>query len=338
MIGPWTIGAQLSTSHSSPAALDEQLMLDCVRRVLEALDLDLLIVGFREAPEVFRRFCGLNRPVDNVYLWFSALSDIQDMNESDLVVNWRGARSRGWGGWAEKGGDVEETFRFACPNNPAVREKTTLRLRELLQRYDFKGVFLDKIRFPSPANGADEMLSCFCDHCRGAAKAEGLDLNAVVKIFTDRALDANALPLHRSCSGHWLDSIADAHPLIARFLAFRTKSVARLVAQLADECRRLGRSVSLDLFSPSLAPLVGQDYQRLKECCDWAKPMTYRLARGPAGLRLEIPALIEGVAQRFGLDEAQVVEWSARHAGFDRDMLRQTREEAVPFAFMAGGD
>ena len=334
MIGPWTIGAQLSTSHSSPAALDEQLMLDCVCRVLEALDLDLLIIGFREAPEVFRRFCGLNRPVDNVYLWFSALSDIQDMNESDLVVNWRGARSRGWGGWAEKGGDVEETFRFACPNNPAVREKTMLRLRELLLRYDFKGVFLDKIRFPSPANGADEMLSCFCDHCRGAAKAEGLDLKAVVKIFTDRALDANASPLHRSCSGHWLDSIADAHPLIARFLAFRTKSVARLVAQLADECRRLGRSVSLDLFSPSLAPLVGQDYHRLKECCDWAKPMTYRLARGPAGLRLEIPALIEGVAQRFGLEEAQVVEWSARHAGFDQDMLRQTREEAVPFTFM----
>ena len=334
MIGPWTIGAQLSTSHSSPAALDEQLMLDCVCRVLEALDLDLLIIGFREAPEVFRRFCGLNRPVDNVYLWFSALSDIQDMNELDLVVNWRGARSRGWGGWAEKGGDVEETFRFACPNNPAVREKTMLRLRELLLRYDFKGVVLDKIRFPSPANGADEMLSCFCDHCRGAAKAEGLDLKAVVKIFTDRALDANASPLHRSCSGHWLDSIADAHPLIARFLAFRTKSVARLVAQLADECRRLGRSVSLDLFSPSLAPLVGQDYHRLKECCDWAKPMTYRLARGPAGLRLEIPALIEGVAQRFGLEEAQVVEWSARHAGFDQHMLRQTREEAVPFTFM----
>ena len=123
MIGPWTIGAQLSTSHSSLAALDEQRMLDSVRRVLEALDLDLLIIGFREAPEVFRRFCAPHRPVDNVYLWFSALSDINGMTEDDLVVNWRGARSRGWGGWAEKGGEVEETFRFACPNNPAVREK-----------------------------------------------------------------------------------------------------------------------------------------------------------------------------------------------------------------------
>ena len=309
-------------------------MFDTVRRVLETLDLDLLIVGFREAPEVFRRFCAPHRPVNNVYLWFSALSDIQGMREDDLVMNWRGVRSQGWGGWAEKGGDVEETFRFACPNNPAVREKTTLRLRELLQRYDFEGVFLDKIRFPSPANGAHEMLSCFCEHCRRAAQAEGLDLDAVLSVFANLALDANTLSLHRSCSGHWLDSIAATNPLLSRFLAFRSDSVASLVGQLADECRRLGRSVSLDLFSPSLAPLVGQDYQRLKGCCDWAKPMTYRLAQGPAGLRLEIPALIEGVAQRFGLDEAQVVEWSARHAGFDQDMLRQTREEAVPFTFM----
>ena len=185
MIGSWTIGAQLSTSHSSLAALDEQRTLNGVRRVLEALDLDLLIIGFREAPEVFRRFCAPDRPVENVYLWFSALSDITGMTEEDLVVNWRGARSRGWGGWAEKGGDVEETFRFACPNNPAVREKTTLRLRELLHRYDFTGVFLDKIRFPSPANGADEMLSCFCDHCRRTAKAEGLDLDAVLGVLAD---------------------------------------------------------------------------------------------------------------------------------------------------------
>jgi hypothetical protein len=334
MIGPWTIGAQLSTSHSSPAALDEHGIVHCVRRVLEVLDLDLLIIGFREVPEVFRRFCGAHRPVDNVYLWFSALSDINGMTDDDLVVNWRGERSGGWGGWAEKGVDVEETFRFACPNNPAVRDKTTRRLRELLIRYDFKGVFLDKIRFPSPANGVDEMVSCFCDHCRRAANAQGLDLEAVVRIFGDGDLDANALSLEGSSRGLWLDSIAAANPLLARFLAFRTASIARLAGELADECRRLGRSVSLDLFSPSLAPLVGQDYQRLKGCCDWAKPMTYRLARGPAGLRLEVPALIEGVAQRFGLVEAQIVEWAARRAGFDQNMLTQTRKEAVPFTFM----
>ncbi len=43
--------------------------------------------------------------------------------------------------------------------------------------------------------------------------------------------------------------------------------------------------------------LVGQDYRRLSRHCAWAKPMTYRVALGPAGLRLEIPALIEGVTR-----------------------------------------
>ena len=162
--------------------------------------------------------------------------------------------------------------------------------------------------------------------CRRTARAEGFDLEAVLGVLADCAHHAKTLSFDESRGGHSVNSIAAAHPLLSRFLAFRSRSVARLVGELADESRHLGHFVSLDLFSPTLAPLVGQDYRRLNGCCDWVKPMTYRLAQGPAGLRLEIPALIEGVAQRFGLDEAQVVEWSARHAGFDQDMLRQTRE------------
>src|SRR6516164_2553101 len=189
MIGSWKLGAQLSTCHSSRDSLDPLTMLETVRRVQEAIDLDLLIVGFREAPEIFREFCGFRRPVGDTVLWYSALSDIEGMEDSDLVVNWRGERSRGWGGWAEKDGGVEETFRFVCPNNPAAREKAIRRLREFLTRYDFAGVFLDKIRLPSPANGVDEVLSCFCGHCRDAAERVDLDLDAVVKALADRAMD-----------------------------------------------------------------------------------------------------------------------------------------------------
>ena len=49
MIGRWKLGAQLSTSHSSRGSLDPFRMLETVRRVQDAIDLDLLIVGFREA-------------------------------------------------------------------------------------------------------------------------------------------------------------------------------------------------------------------------------------------------------------------------------------------------
>ena len=216
---------------------------------------------------------------------------------------------------------MDETFRFVCPNNPAVRRKTVGRLRELLDQYDFAGVFLDKICFPSPANGVDEMLSCFCGHCRDAAKGVGLDLDFVVKILADGAIDPWTLRPEAARDGNssWLDALVAGSPILSHFLRFRADSVAALVAELAEQARRMGRKVSLDLFSPCLAPLVGQDYRVLKQHCDWAKPMTYRLALGPAGLRLEIPALIEGVARRFGVDEARILDWSARHAAFDRN-------------------
>ena len=284
---------------------------------------------------MFRKFCGSDRPVGDAFLWYGALSDIEGMEDSDLVVNWRGERSRGWGGWADNGGGVEETFRFVCPNNPAAREKTVRRLRELLARYDFAGVFLDKIRLPSPANGVDELLSCFCGHCRDAARDVGLDLDSVIKALADGAIDPRASrPETRDEASSWLEELVAGNPILSHFLRFRADSVTALVAALAEDARRMGRKVSLDLFSPCLAPLVGQDYRRLKQHCDWAKPMTYRLARGPAGLRLEIPALVGGVASRFGLDEARIVQWSARHTAFDEDMLLETRERGVPIPFV----
>jgi hypothetical protein len=336
MMGSWKVGAQLSTSHSSPDSLDPLGMLETVRSVQEAINLDFLILGFREAPATFREFCGLRRPVRDTALWYSALSDIEGMEDSDLVVNWLGERSRGWGGWDEKASGVEETFRFACPNNPAVRRKAVGRLRELLARYPFSGVFLDKIRFPSPANGVDEMLSCFCDHCRDEAKRVDLDLDTVVKILADRAIDPCAPGAETSGpeASVWLDALLVGSPVLSHFVRFRADSVAALVAELAEEARRMGRKVSLDLFSPCLAPLVGQDYGCLKRHCDWAKPMTYRLSQGPAGLRLEIPALVGGVASRFSLDEERIVAWSARNAAFDSGMFLETQERAVPTSFI----
>jgi len=115
MIGSWKIGAQLSTSHSFRDSLDPLSMVETVRRVQDEIELDLLIVGFREAPGVFRKFCGSDRPVGDAFLWYGALSDIEGMEDSDLVVNWRGERSRGWRGWAGNGGGVEETLPLRVP-------------------------------------------------------------------------------------------------------------------------------------------------------------------------------------------------------------------------------
>jgi hypothetical protein len=334
----WTIGAQLSTSHSASDGLALEGVVAALHGVKALLDLQILVVGAREIPDIFLGLTAAGRrPADQVFLWYNILSDIADMEESDLVVNWRGDRSRGWGGWAEKGAEVDETFRFACPNNPAVRTKTLGRLRELLSRYAFDGVFLDKMRFPSPANGLGEVASCFCEHCQRAAAKEGLDLDTVAKLFAQGfgAAYAAAPSPPRAGSMEWLAVLAGPVPLLSRFLRFRSDSITRLIADAHGEASRLGRKVSLDLFSPGLAPLVGQDYAALARYAAWAKPMTYRVAKGPAGLRLEIPALVEDAARMFAIDEASIVAWASRHVpGFDPDTLEQTRSSAVPVKLM----
>jgi hypothetical protein len=331
----WTTGAQLSTSHSSPGALTLEGMRRRVEAVAKLIELDFLILGGHELPEIFDGFSGPDRPVRDVYLWYNTLSDIAGMEESDLVVNWRGEKSRGWGGWSEQGADVRETFRFVCPNNPAPRRKTLARLRELMARYPFTGVFIDKIRFPSPANGFDELLCCFCEHCRRAARAIDLDLEAVRRIVADGTINPVTSATSPGIGGAWLDDLLAANPLLARFHRFRCDSITGLVAEAYDEIRQLGRSVAFDLFSPGLASLVGQDYRALSRYCVWAKPMTYRVAEGPAGLRLEIPALADGIARHFKIPEAQISAWAAAHiSGFDRSALSQTRREAVPIGLI----
>jgi hypothetical protein len=332
------VGAQLSTSHSLPSLLGLDRVMEVVERARSIVDLDVLIVGATENPEIFRAMTNPGRrPAKEVFLWHNLLSDIEGMQESDLVVNWRGERSRGWGGWAEKGAEIHETFRFVCPNNPAAKEKTLHALREMLDRYPFDGVFLDKMRFPSPANGLNEVLTCFCDHCRRAAAAAGLDLASIARSLEEWFIPSEASPATCGHAGvkSWLDELVAANPSLSAFLRFRRDSITRLIAGAHNEAAHRGRKVSLDLFSPGLAPLVGQDYGALSRYSAWVKPMTYRVAMGPAGLRLEIPALVEGVALMFDLNESSISDWASDHVpGFDSDTLRLTRESAVPLSLM----
>ena len=138
MTTTWTIGAQVSTTHSPLATVTAERLVGVVESVRVLICASTFLLSERAR---HRRSSAHSprpgRPVDKVFLWYNVLSDIEGMEDADLVVNWRGERSRGWGGWAENKAEVAETFRFACPNNPEARAKTLTRLAELLTRYPF---------------------------------------------------------------------------------------------------------------------------------------------------------------------------------------------------------
>ncbi len=340
---PFTLAAQISTAHSVQSGLAVDDVFRAVTAARAILPVPILIVGGCEYPALFNALTnGPQRPAGEVYLWYNLLSDYPGLQGDDLVVNFRGERGAGWEGWQQHGDTVRETFLFGCPNNPDVRRKTLAGLRGLLQRYPFDGVFLDKFRYPSPANGLEMALSCFCPHCCQRARQRGLDLERVRALLAGGAWRQSPPDAAPSCE-HWLDALVAQEPLLRRFLRFRAESITALVKDVHVLLRASRRRLALDLFTPAIAPLVAQEYTALARFADWGKPMTYRLAYGPAGMRLEVEGLLTGVQRIYAPPQAQLLRWTQAHyppftaAGYEQMLagaaplswLRHELEQAV---------
>ncbi len=226
-------------------------------------------------------------------------------------------------------------FTFMCPNKPAVHEAALERLQQVIQTGDYDGVFLDRIRFPSPGVNPLRWLACFCDDCHRVASTEGLDLDAVRQDL-HRLLERpdGWQTFVRELFGEGLTVSAGCEAELLRdFLHFRMRSVTRFVRAAADLIRAGGLCVALDCFSPTLTRMVGQDLGSLDDYGIWTKVMSYAHALGPAGLPYEFLDISGWLMERQRLSERRAMEWLSEAAGlslpFSRDELRNSGLESA---------
>jgi hypothetical protein len=311
MRGKFTIAAQLSTVHSPQEALSPRKVAAYVAEIASEVPLDALVVGWTERTELFRTLTSReSRLTPEVFLWYPLLSDYPGFESSHLVVNSKFTRSKGWAGY--EGTGIAESFKQACPNNPQAVSTSLARLEDCMAAYPFDGVFLDKIRFPSAANGLQDLFSCFCPFCTQKAAERGLDLDDVRAVLEGRAAGRAGLsPVEIPEGAKWLERLVADEPLLQRFIRFRADSISALIAAASQRMRALGKKVALDVFSPILAPLVGQDLSALARHADWVKPMIYRFGRGPSSLRTELPSLTRELGAYLGYSEAAAMRWAA---------------------------
>ena len=199
------------------------------------------------------------------------------------------------------------------------------------------------MRFPSPANGLDEVISCFCGHCRHAARTVGLDLDEVAGIIRNEAIDLRARDSAASENPQRRQTVAGS----ARYDQPEPKPIPPLSnGKHHRPCRRgsprgcppqsrKSRSTSFRRASPSLS---ARTTLRSLRYCSFAKPMTYRVAMGPAGLRLEIPELAKDVARMFGVGlKPPIAHWATRHVPAIRSRYSRAdpRGKAVPLPIIA---
>jgi len=177
-----------------------------------------------------------------------------------------------------------EEFKFLCPNRVGEAPAFLDRFEEIINLADFDGVFLDRIRFPSPANGIGEMLTCFCDTCK--VKSHGL-VSDFEKTFCAFIEELNT----ERISSEVLRTITEFRKTSTGFREFRISSVLNLLSEYSRKAREKGLEVGVDLFSPSLADFVSQDYGQISREVDWIKPMIYCKTMGPAGLPMELLSL-----------------------------------------------
>jgi len=278
----------------------------------EALDLDALLIWAdinKKDLDLIREICTEFKI--KTYLWYPILADTLGfkIEQEQAVETFDGLRGYGENGRWDKLGKGPENFLFLCPNDEhSIRQIFSYYQNKIIES-NFDGVFLDRIRFPSPSNGFETLFSCFCKSCQNkfySIYSEDLEdyryqAKAVFEKF--KTIDINYF---RNCQSFYDFIIQDN---LEKFYDFRKQSVYRMVKMFADEARQMGKLVGIDLFAPSLAPLVSQDYQLLARTCDWIKPMIYGHTSSPAGFPLELYCLLRAILDiNPALNEGQLID------------------------------
>jgi hypothetical protein len=274
-----------------------------LRQVFEELPISLLMLGWN-LPErleaAVAEECASH--ATRLFRWQPLLaSDAGFALPQDwLAVNLVGEPVRGFQ-------DLPE-FSILCPNRSAVQEWIAERLEVVLARGVYQGVFLDRMRWPSPAEDPGIRLACFCEQCRRLAADSGLDLERV-RASLDGLL-ADPLRL----AGALLTRVDSSDEPARSWLRFRADSITRAVGRAVRQVGDAGLSIGLDCFSPALTHMVGQDLTALAGLPGWIKIMTYPRALGPAGLPYELLGLARWMI-RSGAGAGEALQTLARLTG-----------------------
>ena len=316
------IGTQIVLSHITNNSLHKN---DYLKKKLatakESLDLDALIIW----PDLNKKNLDLVREICKdfkikTYLWYPVFADVPafKIEQEQAVETFDGLHGYGKSGSWDKLGEGPEDFLFLCPNDEEHIRRIFDHYQNKIVESNFDGVFLDRIRFPSPSNGFELLFSCFCKFCQNKFHTTyGEDLEnyryqakAVFEKF--KTMDINYLRTCQSLS----DMIIQGN--LKKFYDFREQNIYQVVKIFADKAKQMGKLVGVDLFAPSLAPLVSQDYQLLAKTCDWIKPMIYCHTSGPAGFPLELYCLLKSILDiNPALDEGQLIREISRMIAVD---------------------
>jgi hypothetical protein len=276
-----TVEARLLLQYLEPSpeadTVEPARLRDHLAFAFTQLPVTDLALGWSLRPEIIEAVRTVIPAGVSVWRWVPVFADSGEGREVDGMV------ATGPRGEAPSPFRDLSDFRLLCLDHDEVVEAGLERAVALARGIEADGLLLDRVRWHSPSASPSTELTCFCDRSREAAAGDGLDLRLVAG---EAAEAAGTLEGRRSLVRALLG--APVRGPISEFLAWRstrvTAAVSRVVAGLAEH----GLRSALDVFTPALAPSVGQDLASLASLGEWSKSMTYFDALGPASMPFEL--------------------------------------------------
>ncbi|MEV4615133.1 hypothetical protein AB0K43_21445 [Kitasatospora sp. NPDC049258] len=186
-----------------------------------------------------------------------------------------------------------------CPANPEVREYATTLVGELA-RYGVDAIRAESLHFHGLRHGyhheryfeelgptAEALLGiCFCDHCRAAATAHGVDGDEVRRAVREE-LRERLTDERRAAEPAALDALAGG--AVAEYLDAAARTVTALAAEVAEAAEQHGmRLTFMDGAGPGKGWLSGIDLPTLAKAAHQIETLGY--AKTPQAVREKVAA------------------------------------------------
>jgi len=229
----------------------------------------------------------------------------------------------------------EKVEHWLCPNGQDVLNLWIQTIIEFIKKYKYKMIMIDRIRYPDWAGKTIDpfrMFSCFCNSCKTKMLQFEIDLTELendIKQFIKKVQQKDYIEAvyqfkHSVMIGKWIE--------------FRKNSISEFVQGLITSVQRFIPETTflLDLWPPSYAWFLGQDYHQLTNVASSLKHFPYHKLGGGA----DVQGLIEILAKKeseyeevfkaflkfFEIDQS-ITYQTIKRKGYNIDFIIQENEK-----------
>ena len=217
------------------------------------------------------------------YFWLPVFAELDELKKGYPLIDYQG-KDKGDYQLTER-----EDFTFYCPNHPQNVLNVLQIFEEHYASIGFTGVFFDKIRYSSFANGLNGVVTCFCPYCQIRYKSDlfdTLELEQAIKMLPQKNTPFGAISYKQ---GRYIFDDDRWN----KFFHLKSEYITDVIQRICYYFTERKYKIGLDVFAPFASHFVGQDIPALSSVADFVKPMMYRMTNAPAGLPFELEAILQ---------------------------------------------